>query len=210
LAKAELYEYDEFISGNNTNPTWKLGWILNGGTSGQVAAEAGRPGLVSFNTGTATGTVAGARLRSSQTTGVLLPAEYFDMTFIIRPTNADANTTFRFGMVEDTTASSSVDCICFERYDGESNWKYVTRVASVETRTDSGIAIDTTTWLKMRVRRINSTTIGFTINNDPEVAQNSNIPTVAQNITIQVKNSTGASKGFHIDYFDLAITNLNR
>jgi len=85
----------------------------------------------------------------------------------------------------------------------------VTRAASAQTRTDTGIAVDTS-FHRFRIRRVDGSTIGFTLDAAAEVTHTANIPTVGLVSGQVIRNSAAAAKTYDIDYYDLLITGLSR
>lgn len=198
---------DDFISGLNTNgTTGALGWIINGGTSTNLASVAGRPGLFQKNTSGVSGTI--AQLVTSGTSSVLDPASNHFILFIARLNTNDANTTLRIGAANAFSANPPADGVYFEKLDADTNWFCVTRAGGVQTRTDSGTAV-TTNFTTYSFNR-NSSGVAFFINNTQVCNQSSNIPTAQYVPGLHIVNSAAASKTVDIDYFRLRITGLTR
>ena len=210
------YVSDEFHSGANPgssvpssglNAMGQLGWYMTSGNgpSGQKSSELNHPGILTF--GMNNGRNA---LHLKESGADLLPASTFDATWWVRPNNVDANTEYIIGWVNGANdVGSQTNAIALVKAYANTNWHYLTRAASVGTSVDTGVAI-TTGWFKIRIRRVDATTIGFTINNGTELTTTSNIPTAAIYTTAEVNVNTAANKSLDLDFFGLAVTGFSR
>lgn len=208
--KTMAYLRDDFISGTTTSgAVGDLGWTFSGGTVGYLAPDAGRLGVLWRPTGATAGTYAVTRLQNI-TTGPLLPANTFDSTFIFRTRETDADTTIRCGLGANAIDNPPADGIYVERLGADATWFFVTRAAGIQTRLNSGVAVGTS-WLKARIRRVNASTIGFTLNANAEQTMTATIPTAALNPFFANSNgAAAASKSLEVDLFDLLVTGLAR
>lgn len=205
--QSSVYVSDDFISGLNTNgTTGALGWIINGGTTTNLASVAGRPGLLQKNTSGAFPTI--AQLVTSGTSSVLDAASNHSILFVARLNTNDANTTIRIGAANAFSANPPADGIFLEKLDADTNWFCVTRSGGVQTRTDSGTAI-TTNFTNFSYTR-NSSGVLFTIGNTLVCTNTTNITTAQIAPGLHIVNSAAASKTVDIDYFRLIITGLTR
>lgn len=203
---------DDFDAGNTASGTvGRMNWTVGGGATSRITAESGVPGIVRRATGTTNGTNALTYNPSAIGAGIL-PAESFDITMRVRLNQTDANTNFRAGLQCDTSLLSNVppnNGIYFEKLETDTNWFGVTRASSSSTRTNTSQAASTS-WVKLRIRRVNGTTIGFTVNSTPEVTATATIPTAACVYWMVITNSTTADKTFDVDYFRNQISGLTR
>lgn len=206
--KSQIVLQDEFISGNTTsNQMGKLGWFFSNGTTTQLASETNRPGILRRDTGAGAGTVATTYLYGSSNS--LLGSTIHDITWMVRLNNNDANTTQRVGVANSVFGISPPDGgIYFEKLDGDTNWFCVTRSATVETRADSGIAVNTS-FNTFRYQRLASSVV-FSINNTVVCTNTTNIPSVHLTAFTLIVNSAAASKTMDHDYFQIRITSLTR
>lgn len=206
-----VYFVDDFIGGNVTSGNvGQLGWVQGGPNNPTVIASvANHPGLINSSTGATINSVQNLALsRNSSASGVIDPADTFDMIFIFRLNTNDANTIMRCGLAMNSTVDPFVDGIFIEKKAADTQWFGVTRAASAETRTAS-LGNVSTNFVKMRIRRISGTTIGFTVDAGTELTLTATIPTVFLTIFIHCKNTAAAAKNFDIDYFQMALT-VNR
>ena len=206
--RSSIFIQEDFISGNNINGTvGQLGWIVNGGTTTLIASIAGRPGLVRKDTSAVSGTIAQFTLYSSSL--AVDPASSHSVTWVSRLNTNDANTTIRLGAGNALTVNPPGDGIYIEKLDADTNFFCITRAGGVQTRTDSGVAVNTSFNTVSYTR--NSSGVQFRINNANVCSLiTTNIPTTFINPGMHIVNSAAANKNIDIDYFELVITGLTR
>lgn len=102
------------------------------------------------------------------------------MLWVFRPTSAVADYDLRLGFRRDPAATSGVtmDGMSLEKLAADTNYFVVARASGVETRTDTGVAFNATTWIKLRIRMISSTSVGFTLNGGTEIVISTNVVAV--------------------------------
>lgn len=204
--------FEDFDAGTLTSgAVGQNNWTVGGGTTTRPAAEAGAPGILRRATSATSGTNALLYTPSSINSGVL-PADNFDLTIRLRLNQVDANTTIRAGLNCDNALLSNNppnNGIYFERLDGDTNWFGVTRATSSSTRTDT-LRAASTSWVKLRIRRVNASTIGFTVDASSEVTATLTIPTTGCIYWGVITNSTTADKTVDYDYFYNTIASLTR
>ncbi len=61
-----------------------------------------------------------------------------------------------------------------------------------------------------RIRRVDASTVGFTVNDGTEVTATGNIPTATLSPFIAITNTTANAKSVDIDYFDLMVRGISR
>mgnify|MGYP001587930422 CR=1 FL=1 len=206
IPAANAYVRDEFIGGVygklNGRLTGELGWIpydIYGVVVQLIPAIAGHPGIASIPTGANINNYNYLQLSSVQ----IIPADSFDTIFIFKVPSV-TSVTFVMGLY-----GSNADGLYLEKLSTDSNWFAVSRVSSTQTRADMGVAaIDT--WYKVRIRRVDGATIGYTINSGSEVTATTNIPTAGLHPYIYVVTTEAVNKYIHIDYFDMIFTGLSR
>jgi hypothetical protein len=203
------FYYDDFMDLQAT----VLGrWNTTSGTLTNRAAEASHPGIF-------------RRLANNQSTwmftpsvtsssnGFLLPADTFDLHFFIRVNNDDSNVTYRIGLYGGTNASSSAqpsDGIYFEKLTTDTDWFGVCRAASSQTRSTSPGAVSAAAWARLRIRRIDASTIGFTIDGGTEQTVTTNVPTASMLLCMFMQSHAAADKTYDIDLITCTLSGLAR
>jgi hypothetical protein len=208
---ATLDVSDDFVSGTiAAGQIGSLGWTLSGGPAAAFQpSEANHPGIVRRDTSATISTVAYTVLRQSSTSGVILPSASFDMTWVFRANQTDPDTRIRIGMSSDISSDTPVDAIYIEKILTDTQWFGVCRASSVQTRTPVLATVDTG-WHKIRIRRIDANTIGFTFDAAAEVTLATNVPTAVCSVGFHIFNGAAASKTLDIDLFRLRMTGLVR
>jgi hypothetical protein len=220
---------DDFVTGGNAVSTGlsKLGWTSSNGSSPTaVAGEAGHPGIFNKSSGaTAITTQATMQLRGSGGTGSFVlemgSAIQWEGHFVFRPkiANTDTNTLYRVGFMTDPSANPGADGVYVEKLPADTGLFAVCRAASTSTK--DGTALDTTgvgtktwgttDWLHLKIRKVNTTTIGFSINGQAERTLNTNVPTNSISVFFGVgNNNTAVAKTLDIDYFAFILTGISR
>lgn len=208
--RRSYYAKDDFIGGSaSTGFIGELGWISAGtGTVTRPAGEAGHPGIVRLDSTATISTICAISPTGNGTT-TMLPAEMFDMTFIVRLNTNDADTLVRLGLAAASNSNPSANGIWVEKDNADTSWAGITRASSVETQSANLVAVGTG-WVKFRIRRVNPTTIGFTVDDGTEVTQTTNIPTTALHPFLQIRNNAAAAKTIDMDFWDIHVTGLSR
>jgi hypothetical protein len=204
-----LSEFDDFLSGPLTSgQIGKLGWQFTNGTIAAIDAEANHPGIVRRSSSSTANQMC-PLFPVANAIRQILPADTFSVTWIVRLGLADTETGVRVGLTARADSNPPSDGIYFEKLPADTAWFRVTRAGAVETRTTTGIAA-TGAWAKLRVRRLNASTIGFTIDGAAEQTVTATIPTIALIPWVQVWTSTANVKNLEIDLFALTVTGLSR
>jgi len=198
---------DDFTS--SSGDVGELNWGFGGGSATLGVSAAGHPGIVRRDTGAVSGTTAYTRLAGTGT-GNILPAEMFDMLWVFRLNQADVDTASRIGWGNDSSANPPNDGIYLEKLLADASWFAVTRAASAQTRSAAIAAVVAGAWNRLRVRRLDAATIGFTLNSAAEVTLAATIPAAALNPFTHIINGAAASKTLDLDFFSVRITGLSR
>jgi hypothetical protein len=175
------------------------------------------PGNVDLETGTTSGSI-GAFYIPARTTA-FDPSSNFDMTFRVKA-DSSSNVTARAGYGDSTSSfDAPANGIYLEHLDTDTNWFCVARASSTQARTNSAVAFGTS-WIWLRVRRKDASTIGCTVattmanvlNTANEVTVTTNIPTAGTGMLsfTMIKNTAAADKHWALGYFDNIITGLTR
>src|SRR4029453_15895174 len=113
--------------------------------------------------------------RIKASSGVHLGADLFDAVYVFRLSQL-ADCKLRVGPSQSHNADgTATDAAYLEKLATDTNWFFVTRGASVETRTPTGLAADTN-WHKVRIRRIDAGTLGFTLDAGTEILVTATLP----------------------------------
>lgn len=129
-----------------------------------------------------------------------------------KPTFGERNTSTNYdiyvGFFSDGTAPPT-DGIYFRRLNGAA-WTPVCKTGA-STTTGTTTAYANNTWYTLRIRKVSSTQVGFTVNGGTEVIISTNIPTGYLNCGIMVKNNTSNSsvRYLKLDFFSLKIGTSN-
>ena len=205
-----LYDYrntialqEEFISGTAvTGSIGALGWTAAGGTISQAAPETNHPGILRRATSAVINTVALLRNISSNNAFVGGAAQNYQFRWIVRLNQTDADTKLRVGITEYCTADPCAYGMYFEKLGTDTNWTCVTRTSSVETKTDSSAAANTS-WHTFHVIRSPSQA-DFYLDGALVCSNTTNLPgpTVQLLLDLLLINTAAADKTVDVDYAD--------
>lgn len=197
---------EDFLSGGTTSgDVGRYGFGATGNTG--LASIANRPGIIRTDTSAVSGTIARLQLYSASS-NTITPDNQHEILWIVRLNNNDANTTVRIGSMNSTTVSPPSVGIYFEKLDADTNWFCVTNNAA-DTRTDSGVAVDTNFNVFKYTR--NSTGVTYEINRVAVCGTHTaDIPTAQIVPATQMINSAAAAKTLDHDYFEMKYTGMAR
>jgi len=209
---------DDFAAGGATSSNiGELGWQVIVGTGGTTSRTqvAGRFGVRRIASGTTAGNLCQLNLSDfgGSATGGVHADDWFDLMFALAQIDNDTDTMVRVGMVNDG-ADPPVNGIYFEKLYADTNWFAVCRAAGVQTRTDMGLACNTS-YRRLRIRRISATQISFSIDANPtyptQIVIATNVP-AAMGLapSVQVKTQAAATKRVDVDYMRLRVAGLAR
>lgn len=201
--------FDDFVSNTGNGA---LGWNNTlGVSSNSVVHYTGHPGVLTRSSGATASNYAAHMLPNG-----FDPVEFFDVTFIFAmgTASAGADVLFRVGIGSHSalTSNPSTAGAWLEKLAADTAWWRVTRNASVQTRETTGINVVALDWIKLRIRRISSTSIGFTMNNASEVAMTTNLPSAGQLVQpfFAILGTTTTARTVLVDLFTMTITGLAR
>lgn len=185
----------------------------NAALIGSGTSNAGYPGRFTYRS--AAGSTHVMRPYQINSPNWFLNTDSFDsyITFAQDYSGGTNTSDVRVGYVGNiSSAMPPANGIYFETLAADTNWFLVTRAAGAQTRTDTGVARDdSSTMHKFRLRRVNGTTIGATVDAGSEVTATANIPTAnAANLDPFFSIVTGATGivDFNIDLWRIFITGL--
>ena len=203
--RTQIFLQDDFLTGTATSGSiGTLGWSSSG-TITSLVSTTNQPGKYRIDTSSVSGTH--ARI-NGLTSALIDPSLYTSLFWRAIITQVDANTQVRIGAANGVSAVTPNDGIYFEKLDADSNWFCVTRASSSQTRTDTGVAVDTSIHNFWWVRGTSSVT--FYIDGIPKATHTATIPTIFIGPFLYIINSAAASKTMDVDYFSLIQTGLVR
>jgi hypothetical protein len=168
------------------------------GSCTRQGGVASHPGIYRLDSGATSGTLEWLA-QSGGATNQWRADEWFDLLWIARLNTNDVNTTVRVGISNDATSQTPTDGAYLEKLDADTNWFFVGRSASVQTRTDSGIAVGTG-WFKLRIRKLTASSFAFSLDTNAEIVIASNVPGTAVTMMAHIANSAAAAKNIDVDY----------
>jgi hypothetical protein len=207
--KSQIVIQDDFISASTTNGTiGMLGFGFTNGTVSQLPSVTNRPGLIRRDTSAVSGTIATLYLYPASSAFMRGNIAH-DVMWMVRLNANDANTIQRLGAANSIFGVSPPnDGIYIEKLGADTNWFCVTRAGSVETRTDSSVAVNTN-FNTFYYQRLENSVV-FKINNTDVCTHTTNLTTALINPFTLIENSASASKTMDHDYFQLRITGMTR
>jgi len=184
---------DEFIFARSGR-VGDLDWTLVSGSGTPMASEPGTIGIYRTDTTAVGGTY--AIVHQGGTTTRIADVRY--KTFVVRPSNNDANTMIRIGQIGDPIADPPADGVYIEKTTADSTWFYVCRSGGVQTRVDSGITLDTSNFVALAMINLGNAW-RFSVQDQAITDIDTNVPGSVQSyITWGVRNTAAASKKLDI------------
>jgi hypothetical protein len=202
--------FEDFASGAGgaSGNQGSLGWTYVNGTFSPTIAEAGRVGVFRRTTSATAGTYATAFSHSNTNAGNLLGSESWSISWGLRINTNDIDTLVRAGLGVSVT-DPPADCTYLEKSLGETNWYGVCRSGGVESRT-AILAASTAGWAKLSARRVDATTVAFSVDGGAEVTLAVNTPTAPLLPYLAVLNTAAVDKSVDVDYMLLIVRGLSR
>ncbi len=205
-----LFYENDFLSGVSTTGNVGGDWTTAGGVVTNSAGVANHPGIVNRTCSTTGNAIGYTCLRGNPTTGLFLPAELFDMTFIVKMAVNDSNTVFRCGMSSDPNSLTATHGIYVEKAAADTQWFGCNRASNSQNRT-TALATTDTNFHRFRIWRSDASTISYSIDGGTAATQTSTIPTAALMPFVHISNNNAAEdKNYDLDYFSLRITGMTR
>lgn len=203
--QSSLYPYRSMIEFNHEFFFSTL-LTLTGGTTTAIVSETNRIGLIRRDTSAVINTYTGTSI--SGTSSSIFGDLPHSLIWVVRLNVNDANTSAKIGAQSSAFNITPAQGIYFEKLGPDTNWFCVSRSASVETRTDSGIAVNTSFNTFSYTR--SSSQIEYFINNSLVCTITTNLPSSSLNPTVALQNLDAASKTVDFDYFQMRIMGLVR
>lgn len=190
---------DDFVGGGTgAGQIGRLGWSHGGATAPTApASEANRIGIIQKASAASVGQFGYLYLNTTQ--GVLINGTSY-LHYEARLNTNDSDTRFRLGAMY-LVNTDPTDGQYLEKLEADTNWFCVTRAASSQTRTDTGVAV-TTGFYALDVNRTGNSAVEFKLNGATVCNHTTNLPT-SQALTIgaQVRTAATSAKTFDVDYF---------
>ena len=135
-----------------------------------------------------------------------------NVTVILRAKNdaVSTNRVTRFGLHGGIKASADPDNGIFFRASSNGNWFAVTRKATTETATDTGVTQATSFKTFKIVTNSDGTSITFYIDGVSKATHTTNIPTASVMPSIQIVTNDTTERYVAVDYYYLKVTGLTR
>lgn len=209
---APRFEVDDFVEGSETGEIGAKNWTITTGTISKLDGQADHPGIVRHASTTTANQVCSFHNTAAVGDQVCRFDEIDHMWLIVREAAAgQTDLTMQAGMFELMGNHAPAHGCYIEIKPADSNYFLVTRNGGSENRVDTGIARGTT-WLKLRIRRISATSVGYKLNNGAEVVVTSNIPVAADTLIFGKQHSqTGTTaRNVDIDFWSYKLKPLNR
>lgn len=199
---------DDFLfASTETGEIGDLGWGFTNGTWNLINPVAGYPGIARRASTAVSGTVASIFTGGGGTSVVIRWDQFDEQTWVIRPVTADADYDIRVGLFSDLTADPPSNGVYVERLAADAAWYGVTRAGGTQTRSASlgAFAAD---WVKIKIRRIDATTVGFTVDGGTEVTQTANVigDTTVAAFGAQVIPKSANARSVDFDFFSQRLT----
>ena len=147
------------------------------GTVAVIAGEAKHPGVITWDIGSTTAGDISSLYCNRSTAPFRLSRGLKQFGCGIRTPASGVGNDFIMGMSSSVSNFAPGAGIYFECLAADTNWFAVTRAASTETRTDTGVAIAVSTWLDLEVDCRDNANIKFYIDNVLVATNTTNIPT---------------------------------
>ena len=208
--RSNFFFFDDFLTHATSSNSAAARWNLIASLSNQhglVDGEPNHPGIY-FIKAPDSSMPAGIVLKDAdQGHPPFHSSSFFDMTLILRPKQNNTNVAFLFGLVGD----SYVNGAYFQKDPADNFFHGVCRASSVSSVTGAFSAYTANTFYKFRVRRVDASTIGFSINDGTEQALTTNVPAGLVYPQIWATSPiTTADAQLDIDLIDIAITGMTR
>lgn len=199
VSSTEVFALSEdFAAGTNTSgQIGTHGWVFNSGTMAAQASAANHIGITR-QTSTGTSGTHSSLVMGAGSAQAIIPMGTSGGTWIIKPTQIDANTVIRCGLMNSLTATPTAGQY-FERLGADTNWFAVTQHASSPTRVDSLIAA-TTDWIRFDIVRTASTSVVFSINGSVVATITDTITSTGCFVGFQIVPTENVSKSMDLDF----------
>lgn len=180
------------------------------GTAAWIVSEQNHPGILRVETASGINAVGGLAPEPNSGVGVIHPADMFDVLWLIRPVTNDANCIYRVGMFQTNITGAYTDAILLHKEAASSAFKGECRASSTQSQTAAFTNYTANTWVSLRIRRIDASTIGFTYNSETEKTLTTNIPTAVMVPAAYVVTTVASMKAIEIDMVQILVRDTGR
>lgn len=195
--------FDDFIFGSlASGAIGQYGWILGGGgTLSRGNSDPDAPGIYRR-----TGLASAGNIVSMELPNTIHTTMLFDMRFRVKAINFDpVNTGFRFGVVDMTTVAPAHGAYVQHLPGAAGAFFGQARNGSGSPNPTSIGTMISNTWHVFRVRRIDASTIGFSMDGGTEVTKTTNLPAFSLAPVLQMTANNAVSRVFDVDYFHMKL-----
>lgn len=205
--------FDDFLCGSTeAGEIGDLGWTMGNGSVAPVIPELNHPGVQQRTSGTTIDQVASMNLNLAVSADTLLFSQFDELTWLIKLDSTATDFRLRFGLAASASVDGSVThAVYFERLATETSWYGVSRNGGSQSRT-AALASITTNWIKLKVRRVNATTVAFSVDGGAEVTLTTTIPDATDTLTPfnHIVPTTTTARTFQMDAFEIALLSPTR
>lgn len=196
---------DDFLTvSTETGEMGALGWLWTNAAPASLAAPAGVVGVARITSNATANAVNDVRLVQAAGNAAFAYDQFDEMFFRLAPVAIGADFTVRFGICGDPTANPPASGVFIERLSTDTAYFGVARNTGAQTRTGAGLfTLVAGSYQTFRIRRVNATTVGFSVNRGAEVQVASNVPAAATVLQffLQIVPTTAAARSMDWDFF---------
>ena len=199
--------FDEFIVGSTEGGEMgEMGWNFTNGTWTITTATANHPGVARRASTAVSGTVASVFTGGGGTAVSILGSQIDEQSWIVSLVTSSTNCDYRFGFFSDVTANPPTHGAYVEKLTADTNWFGVNRLSSAETRADLGVAAAASTWFKLKIRRVDATTMAYSIDGGSETTIATHSPNgVSLAFGFQIIPTTANARSVDVDAFSMRL-----
>lgn len=202
-----LVSQEDFISGPTTSgQIGKLGWQTSGGSTAIQNSEENHPGIFQRNTSTSANTL--TTLSHYFGIATAWVDFFYEVRWIVRPNEVDANATWRIGSMASFVANPPAFGAYFEKIGAETTWFTVTRNNSVQERQNTGITLVAGSWYNLRLVSTPNSVLFF-INDTLVSTHTANITNIGHAV-VQGINLAAEAKTIDVDFCEFILLGMNR
>jgi hypothetical protein len=203
---------DDFLFGSTeSGEMGELGWSFTNGAFNLVIPEANHPGMAERASTAVSGAIASTYPGGGGVTISLRFDQIDEQVWIVKPKTADTDFDLRLGFLSDLTADPPTNGAWFEKLAADTGWHGVTRISGTQSRT-ADLAAWAADWFKLRIRRVDATTVAFSVNGGTETNLSANVPAGANNMVFgfQIIPRSANARSLYVDRFAMRLAPQTR